>query len=70
LRRINKGDLSQGFSARELKRHHWSGLNGERVDIGLEMLVEYEWLRIRTIETGGRPSSTYHINPKAFEQNG
>lgn len=70
LRRISKGDLAQGFSARELKRHHWSGLTGERVDIGLEMLVEYEWLRIRTIETGGRPSSTFHINPKAFEQNG
>ena len=70
LRRINKGDLVQGFSARELKRHHWSGLTGERVDIGLEMLVEYEWLRIRTIETGGRPSSIFHINPKAFEQNG
>jgi hypothetical protein len=69
LRRINKGDLAQGFSARELKRHHWSGLTGERVDIGLEMLVEYEWLRIRTIETGGRPSSTFQINPKAFEQN-
>lgn len=70
LRRIKKGELSQGFSARELKRHHWSGLTGERVDLGLEMLVEHEWLRIQATETGGRPSITFQINPKAFEQNG
>lgn len=70
LRRIEKGDLAQGFSAREVKRHHWSGLTGERVDLGLEMLVEHEWLRIQATETGGRPSITFQINPKAFEQNG
>jgi hypothetical protein len=70
LRRINKGDLAQGFSARELKRHHWGGLTGERVDLSLEMLVEHDWLRIRATDTGGRPSITFRINPKAFEQNG
>lgn len=69
LRRIKKGDLSQGFSARELKRRHWSGLTGEQVEIGLEMLVEYDWLRIHASETGGRPSITFKINPKALEQN-
>ena len=70
LRRIKRGQLAQGFSARELKRHHWGGLTGERVDLSLEMLVEYDWLRIQATETGGRPSITFLINPKAFEQNG
>lgn len=67
LRRIRKGDLVQGFSARELKRHHWGGLTGERVDLALDMLVEHEWLRILATETGGRPSITFQINPAAFE---
>ena len=67
LRRIRKGDLVQGFSARELKRHHWGGLTGERVDLALDMLVEHEWLRILATETGGRPSVTFQINPAAFE---
>jgi hypothetical protein len=70
LRRIKMGQLAQGFSARELKRHHWGGLTGERVDQSLEMLVEYDWLRVQATETGGRPSITFQINPKAFEQNG
>lgn len=67
LRRIMKGDLQQGFSVRELKRHHWSGLSGDRVNLGLDMLVEHDWLRSEFTETGGRPSVKFAINPKVFE---
>jgi hypothetical protein len=67
-RRIERGELSGGFTARELKRKHWGGLDGEAVDAGLAELEQLDRLRLESRDTGGRSSDAYAINPKAFPQ--
>jgi hypothetical protein len=65
-KRIETGDFSDGFTAREIKQRHWSGLSDSAaVDAGLSILVECGWLRADRIENGGRPSYCYAINPAA-----
>lgn len=64
LWRIDKGELPDGFNARAVKRKGWSGLDGTRVDAGLAELVDHGWLREVDLETGGRPTAIYRINPK------
>lgn len=66
-RRITKGDLPQPFTAREVQQKGWSGLtDAERIGAGLRALQEANRLRAVKVETGGRPSVTYHVNPKAM----
>ncbi|WP_225008833.1 YfjI family protein [Novosphingobium percolationis] len=66
-RRIRKGDLPQPFTAREIQQKGWSGLTDkERVKAGLDALADASWLRGEKVETGGRPSLRYHVNPKAL----
>jgi hypothetical protein len=66
-RRVRKGDLPASFTAREVQRKGWSGLNDkDRVVAGLEALVDADWLRVSNTQTGGRPSTIYHCNPKAL----
>jgi hypothetical protein len=64
--RVRRGDLSDGFTARSLKQRNWSGLtDGETVDAALAVLVECGHLRADKINTGGRPSCVFVINPAA-----
>ncbi len=70
LQHIRKGDLENGFNRREIERRGWAGLqsNGERIQAGLSLLVDYSWLREvpgeGPSERGGRPAlPTYIINP-------
>jgi hypothetical protein len=66
-RRIKKGDLPQPFTARDIQRKGWSGLSqGDRVAAGLAALLDANRLRAVKLETGGRPSITYHVHPKAL----
>lgn len=66
-RRVRKGDLPQPFTARDIQRKSWSGLNDlERIESGLEALVNAYWLRAEKVDTGGRPSVLHHVNPKAL----
>lgn len=66
--RITKGDLPQPFTARDLQRKGWSGLtDAERVRSGLRALQDANRLRAVKVETGGRPSVTFHVNPKALK---
>lgn len=66
-RRVRKGDLPAPFTARDIQRKGWSGLNDkERVAAGLAALVEADWLCATEAETGGRPTTIYHPNPKAL----
>lgn len=65
-KRIKSGDLSDGFTAREIKQRHWSGLADTAVvDAGLSVLVECGWLRPDKVEGPGRPTHRYAINPSA-----
>jgi hypothetical protein len=73
-RRISKGDLADGFSARDLRRKSWAGLTDKaRVESALEALVDADWLAadpVSTTNQGGRPSVAYRINPKALARFG
>lgn len=69
LRRIEKGQLSSGFTERELYRKNWASLEkGQGLTDGLKLLVECDWLSADTSGTGGRPVTVFHVNPKAVTQ--
>ena len=63
LGKIKTGKLGTGFTARELKRKHWSGLSsGELIQDALEVLTDYGYLK--TITSGETKSITkYHVHP-------
>ena len=45
LARIRKGDLSDGFGARDIRRKEWSGLtDNDRIKAGLELLADLDWI--------------------------
>jgi len=63
--KIRSGDLKAEFRSHEVWRPGRSKLaDSEAVHAGLEMLVDYDWLRVRKVETGGRPAFVYIVNPK------
>jgi hypothetical protein len=65
LARIRKGEVQDGFAARDIRRREWSGLTDTgQIKAGLELLADYDWVALRTVETGGRPVlSTRSIRP-------
>jgi len=64
-RRVRKGDLSGAFTARDIHRKGWAGLNdNDRVAAGLASLLDADWIGASKPETGGRPTTIYRINPK------
>ena len=64
---IRKGDLQDGFTARDVHRHEWSRLTDiDHVRRGLDLLVEFDHLAVRSSEKtryGARPKASYRINP-------
>jgi Protein of unknown function (DUF3987) len=67
LSRIRKGDLPEGFAAREIQRKAWSGLtDNEAIRAGLDLLADLDWIEPKTTDTGGRPRVGYTINPRAL----
>ena len=65
--RIRKGDLRDGFTARDIRRREWSGLtDNDLVHSALEMLETYNWIAGATVKKpGGGPSKTsYRINQR------
>ncbi|MCP4545113.1 MAG: hypothetical protein GY835_01450 [bacterium] len=66
LKHIRRDDLPDPFPRRDCHQKHWTGLTEkDQVTEALDVLVEYQWLTVETIATGGRPSTKYSINPKA-----
>lgn len=68
-KRIDAGDLETEFTAREVQRKGWSGLdNREVVAEALEVLVDFDWLRSEPQRqgqnNGGRPTMLYRVNPR------
>ena len=66
--RVEGGQLPNGFTLREVRRHQWRGLTIEEdIKLALTWLEEQHWLRIeRRGGTGpgsGRPTGRYHIHP-------
>jgi putative DNA primase/helicase len=68
LTRIRNGDLSNGFTARDIHQRDWSNLTDRKhVQAGLDLLVDLHYLAASTAATGergGRPKVTYMINPR------
>jgi hypothetical protein len=66
--KVRKGDLPQPFTARDIQQRGWSGLtDSARIQAGLQALEEANRLRAVKVDTGGRPSTIFHINPKAMK---
>ncbi len=72
LTRIRKGDLSDGFTGRDIHQRDWSNLSDrEDVQAGLNLLLDLDYIAASTPITtpvGGRPKVTYNINPKALSK--
>jgi Protein of unknown function (DUF3987) len=68
LRKVREGELGDGFTARDVHQHDWSGLTDcEEVQAGLKLLVELHYLaasNAATSQRGGRPTTTYTANPR------
>lgn len=63
---IRRGDLQDGFTAREVYRKSWARLDRlDRVQAGLDLLVDLGWLAAEDVATGGRPKVVFNINPTA-----
>ena len=65
LSRIQRGELADGFTARDIYRRAWAHLSDrEQVQAGLDLLTDCDWLELRAVPTNGRTRATYAINPK------
>jgi hypothetical protein len=67
LTHIRRGDLKDGFTARDIQRHGWSRLTDrDHIQRGLDLLIELDHLADVTAGKpgyGGRPKVSYWINP-------
>lgn len=55
LDRIKKGDLQDGFAARDVYRKQWSHLNSsELVHQGIKILVDFGWVKEESIDQKGK----------------
>ena len=71
LKHIHRGDLKDGFTAREIQRAGWAHLTErEHIGLGLQLLVDLDYLDANTSALGpqgGRPKVTYVINPRSVQ---
>lgn len=64
VRRIKRGDVVNGVTARDIHQNGWSHLtNRTVVGEALDLLVDHGWMAQRQENTGGRPTTKYYINP-------
>jgi hypothetical protein len=64
LKHIRSGELTDGFTAREIRRKGWTHFSDhDAVKAGLELLCDLDWFAEETRATGGHPLTTYRINP-------
>jgi len=66
LSRIRRGDLKNGFTARDIHQRDWSRLTDrEQVRRALTMLQDHNWIASQAVNhaEGGRPTTSYLVNP-------
>ncbi len=62
LSRIRRGELSDGFTTRDIYRRAWAHLSDrEQVQAGLDLLTDFDWLELRTIPTNGRTRAPVNV---------
>jgi putative DNA primase/helicase len=67
LKRIRRGELPRRFRLRDVYRNGWSRLcDREHARGAARMLVDFDYLAEADEVTGGRPTSSYDVNPKAL----
>jgi hypothetical protein len=65
IAKIKSGALKSEFGSKDVWRPGWSKLSDkDLVKDALGMLVEYDHLAQRKVETAGRPQTLYVVNPK------
>lgn len=65
-KRIIAGEVTDGFTERDVYRNHWSMLSDKhQVQLAVAELIELDWLRVDTQATQGRPKVLHRINPTA-----
>jgi putative DNA primase/helicase len=63
--KIRGGLLPNPFTVRDVYRRHWSRLDTPaRAKAAADELAELNWLGATETVAGGRPKTTYQINPK------
>jgi len=63
--KIRSSALSAEFRARDIYRANWSNLTDRhQVQAGLDLLADLDWVAVRTLETGGRSTVVYTVNPR------
>lgn len=64
-RKMLAGDIKDGFTARDVRRRGWVGLDSaDVVTEAVEVLVDLGWLAEIEVKTAGRPRVAYLVNPK------
>jgi putative DNA primase/helicase len=70
LDHIRKNELTDSFTARDIHQRDWSHLTDrDHVQAGLDLLCDLDYLAAITVSSGikgGRPKTTFTINPKAL----
>jgi hypothetical protein len=65
VKHIGQGDIKDRCKPKDIYRPQWSRLTTpDEVRAGLEILIEYDWLIVEKVNTGGRPSEIIRLNPK------
>jgi hypothetical protein len=63
--KIEAGEVVDGFTVRDIYRKGWHLLSKkEQAEEATKELIEAGWLREVKVNTGGRPSVRFEINPK------
>lgn len=64
-KKIKAGKVKNPFTVRDIYHSHWAGIpNREVAASAIEILEEADWIRAKHIQTGGRSTVVYSINPK------
>lgn len=65
VKHIEKGDLQDDFSLKDVYRPCWTGLSSrEEALTAVDVLIDYDWIIEIREPTGGRTKTRYRINPK------
>jgi putative DNA primase/helicase len=68
LKKIKQNKLESEFNSRFILRKNWAGLTeNEDIKQGLDILVDHGYLNEINFGTGGRPSTTFIINPAIYQ---
>lgn len=68
LAKLMRGDIQSPFTARQVYRNGWSRLaKPDEAEAACSILCDYDWLQSEDVKSasGGRPTVTYTMNPKA-----